>query len=436
MSASEAQAASAARSSSPASPPPASHVGGLPDWVIVAALGMLTGLQPVTTDLYLPALPQMQQALGLTTAAAQWTLSVLILSFGIGQLVWGPISDRFGRRPVLRWGLGLYVVSSLAATLANDLPVMLLARVVQGVGLSASVMCGRAMIRDLYAPEQGARMMARGMSGLGVIALLGPILGGLTATYLGWRATMSVLAIFGGVILVFVWLKLPETLPPARRQAHLHWGAMARNWWGIAQHPTFRAHTLLTSSTYGGLYAYLALSSFVFINVLGTSRTLFGVAMASISLSYLGGTILCRHWLPTHGLTGTVRLAGWCSLTGGLLLVIISGWQWLMGHHVPAWTLLPGMWVYAFAHATHQSCGQTGVVSAFPTRAGAASALSGFLLSVTAFVIGTLLSLWTALPGWADTIHPMTLSMGLGGAITAWIALGRVQRHGLSTDDA
>ena len=113
----------------------ASHLGGLPDWVIVVALGMLTGLQPVTTDLYLPALPQMQQALGLTTAAAQWTLSVLILSFGIGQLVWGPISDRFGRRPVLRWGLGLYVVSSLAATLANDLPVMLLARVVQGVGL-------------------------------------------------------------------------------------------------------------------------------------------------------------------------------------------------------------------------------------------------------------------------------------------------------------
>ncbi len=436
MSAPEAQAASTAHSPAPASPPPASHVGGLPDWVIVVALGMLTGLQPVTTDLYLPALPQMQQALGLTTAAAQWTLSVLILSFGIGQLVWGPISDRFGRRPVLRWGLGLYVVSSLAATLANDLPVMLLARVVQGVGLSASVMCGRAMIRDLYAPEQGARMMARGMSGLGVIALLGPILGGLTATYLGWRATMSVLAIFGSVILVFVWAKLPETLPPARRQAHLHWGAMVRNWWSIAQHPTFRAHTLLTSSTYGGLYAYLALSSFVFINVLGTSRALFGVSMASISLAYLGGTILCRHWLPTHGLTGTVRLAGWCSLTGGLLLVAISGWQWLMGHNLPAWTLLPGMWIYAFAHATHQSCGQTGVVSAFPTRAGAASALSGFLLSATAFVIGTLLSLWTALPGWADTIHPMTLSMGLGGAITAWIALGRVQRDGISTEDA
>lgn len=402
----------------------------LPDWIVVAALGMLTGLQPVTTDLYLPALPQMQVALGLSLSSAQWTLSVLILAFGIGQLVWGPISDRVGRRPVLRWGLSLYVLASVAAMLAQDLPVMIAARIAQGMGLSASVMCGRAMIRDLYVPEDGARMMARGMSGLGVIALLGPILGGLTATYLGWRATMSILAIFGTTILVFVWLKLPETLPASRRQASLHWGEMARNWWDIAQHPTFRAHTLLTSSTYGGLYTYLALSSFVFINVLGVSRTLYGLTMASISLAYLGGTIACRRLLPTHGLTGTVKLAGWCSLTGGLMLVSISLAQWVMGHPPAAWTLLPGMWVYAFAHATHQSCGQTGVVSAFPTRAGAASSLSGFILSAMAFLIGMLLSMWTALPGWAATIHPLTLSMGLGGAITAWVALGRVQRDG------
>lgn len=402
----------------------------LPDWIVIAALGMLTGLQPVTTDLYLPALPQMQVALGLSLSSAQWTLSVLILAFGIGQLLWGPISDRVGRRPVLRWGLSLYVLASVAAMLAQDLPVMIAARIVQGVGLSASVMCGRAMIRDLYVPEDGARMMARGMSGLGVIALLGPILGGLTATYLGWRATMSILAIFGAFILGFVWLKLPETLPASRRQTRLHWGEMARNWWDIAQHPTFRAHTLLTSSTYGGLYAYLALSSFVFINVLGVSRTLYGLTMASISLAYLMGTIACRRLLPTHGLTGTVRLAGWCSLTGGLMLAAMSVAQWLMGHPPSPWALLPGMWLYAFAHATHQSCGQTGVVSAFPTRAGAASSLSGFILSAMAFLIGTLLSMWTAVPGWADTIHPLTLSMGLGGAITAWVALGRVQRDG------
>jgi DHA1 family bicyclomycin/chloramphenicol resistance-like MFS transporter len=399
-------------------------------WVIVLALSLLTGLQPITTDLYLPALPQMQRALGLSASSAQWTLSVLILAFGFGQLVWGPVADRFGRRPVLRWGLGFYVLASLLTVVANDLALMIIARAAQGASLSAAVVCGRAMIRDLYVPEEGARMMARGMSGLGIIALGGPILGGLTATHVGWRATMGLLAIAGTLTWLFVWTRLPETLPGERRQTHLNWPAMARSWWQISRHPTFRAHALLTSSTYGGLFVYLALSAFVFIDVLGTDRTVFGACMATLSLSYLMGTFFCRRWLPRHGLTGTVRLAGWCSLAGGVALAAVSALQLRMGTVPPAWSLLPGMWLYAFAHGIHQPCGQTGVVSAFPTQAGAASALSGFVLSSIAFIVGAIMSWWTSLPAWAGTIHPMTLGMGLGGAVTAWVALGRVQRDG------
>ncbi|HEX5355927.1 MAG TPA: multidrug effflux MFS transporter [Aquabacterium sp.] len=409
------------------------HTGAdrtLPAWVVITALSLLTGLQPITTDLYLPALPQMQRELGLDPSHVQWTLSAMILAFGFGQLIWGPISDRFGRRPVLRWGLGFYVLASGLTMVAHDLSMMILARVAQGASLSAAVMCGRAMIRDLYVPEQGARMMAKGMSGLGVLALAGPILGGLTATHFGWRATMGLLGLFGLATWAFIWTRLPETLPDERRQHHLHWGTMARNWWQISKHPTFRAHAMLTSSTYGGLFVYLALSSFVFIDVLGTSRTVYGLGMSTLSLSYLMGTFLCRRLLPRRGLVGTVRMAGWCSLAGGTALVLVSVAQWLGDWHVPAWSLLPGMWLYAFAHGIHQPCGQTGVVSAFPTQAGAASALSGFVLSSIAFMIGAFMSWWTSLPAWAGTIHPMTLGMGIGGALTAWVALGRVQRDG------
>jgi len=183
-----------ASESSPASPASAQH-DTVPAWVVVMALSLLTGLQPIATDLYLPALPQMQRDLGLSAPEVQWTLSAMILAFGIGQLIWGPISDRFGRRPVLRWGLGFFVLASVMTTLAQDLHMMILARVAQGASLSAAVMCGRAMVRDLYPPEQGARMMAKGMSGLGVLALGGPILGGLSATYSGWRATMGVIGL-------------------------------------------------------------------------------------------------------------------------------------------------------------------------------------------------------------------------------------------------
>lgn len=409
----------------------AAHHIGIPAWIVVTALGLLTGLQPLTTDLYLPALPLMQQGLGLSPASAQWTLSVLILAFGIGQLVWGPISDRFGRQPVLRWGLGLYTLASIGAVMANSLETMLLARVGQGISLSAAVVCGRAMVRDLYAPEEGARAMAKGMTGLGVLALLGPVLGGISASIGGWRSSMALLVGFGALIWIFVWKLLPETLPDERRQRRLDWASMLRQWASISRHPTFRAHAMLTSLTYAGLYVCLALSPFVFIKMMHMSSTSFGASMATLSLAYLLGTLFCRRWLERLGLLGTVRLAGWCSLAGGLCMALVSVWQASGLSDVHPAALFPGLWLYTFAHGIHQPCGQTGVVSAFPTQAGAASALSGFVLSCTAFLVGAALSWWTALPSWADTIHPMTLGMAIGGVLTAFTALHRVQKHGL-----
>lgn len=402
----------------------------LPTWVVVMAVALLTGLQPLTTDMYLPALPQMQQGLQLTPAQAQATLSGLILSFGMGQLIWGPISDRWGRKVVLRSGLTLFVLASLLTVVAQDGHTLVLARVAQGACLSATVMCGRAMIRDLFQPEEGARIMARGMTGLGALALIGPITGGLTATWLGWRATMGSLAICALLILLFVWLFLPETLPPHRRQTRLDWGHLLSQWVEIARHPTFRAHTLLTSSTYGGLFVYLALSSFAFINILHCSKAVYGVYMSTLSLSYLVGTFFCRKWLPTHGLIGTVSLAGRFSLAGGLYMAAVSLYSMLFDMPA-AWALLPGMWLYAFAHGIHQPCGQTGVVSAFPQQAGAASALSGFVLASVAFLVGLVLSLLTGLPALTHSIHPMNLGMTLGGMSTAWVAFTLVRQHGL-----
>lgn len=413
---------------SPTHPP--STAEPLREWVVVIALGLLLGLQPVTTDLYLPALPQLKHELGLTPSATQWTLSVVILAFGFGQLIWGSIADRHGRQPVLRWGLSLYVLASLVAVLARDLGVLVAARAAQGAMLSAAVVCGRATIRDLYAPEHGARVMAHASTGIGLVALAGPIIGGLTATYLGWRATLGVLMLAGLGTLAYVWLLLPETLPMARRQSVRSWAEMLSDWRQILRHPTFRAHAMLTSSTYGGLYVYLALSAFVFIEIHGVQRTHYGLVMAAISLAYLIGTVFCRRTLPHRGLIGTVRIGAWASLCGGLLMVAVSLAQVFSQHLPPAWTLLPGMCVYAFGHGIHQPCGQTGVVASFPTRAGAASALSGFVLAFSAFLIGAVVAWWSSLHGWAGTIHPMTLGMGLGGICTAWLGLGRVQRDG------
>jgi DHA1 family bicyclomycin/chloramphenicol resistance-like MFS transporter len=400
--------------------------------VIVVALSLLLGLQPITTDLYLPALPQMQRALGVSPSAAQLTLSVLVLAFGIGQLVWGPVADRVGRRPVLRWGLSLFVLASGMTFIADSLGLMLAARAAQGACLSAAVVCGRAMIRDLYAPVDGARMMAHGMGGLGLIALAGPVSGGFLATQWGWRYALAAVGVFGTMALLFVVWRLPETLPWDRRTRSLRPMTLLRDWWHIAQHPTFRAHAMLTSATFGGLYVCLAGGPFVFIDLLGCSRQAFGFVMASWSVSYLLGVVLCRRLLVSRGLVGSVRVAGLLTLTGGIWMAGVSAYTVLTSTTPSVGWILPGLWVYCCAHGIHQPCGQTGVVASFPRHAGAASALSGFVLATIAFGVGAVLAAAMKLPLWVDTIYPMTLGLSVGAACTAWVALHLVQRDGLA----
>ena len=141
-------------------------------------LALLMALQPATTDIYLPALPQLTQALQAPMVLAQMTMSVLILAFGCGQMVWGPVADRFGRRPVLVGTLLAYALASLGGAMAGSIEQLVAWRAVQGFAMAGSVVCSRAMVRDLYPPAEGAQVMALALSGLGVVAILGPALGG------------------------------------------------------------------------------------------------------------------------------------------------------------------------------------------------------------------------------------------------------------------
>ena len=138
--------------------------------ITILVLALLLSIQPVTTDLYLPALPTLTYALGASVTQGQLTLSALLLAFGCSQLFWGPLSDRWGRRPILLAGLLLYTLASIGNTLAASMDLLILWRTLQGVAMGAVVMCGRAIVRDLYTPVAGARAMSKALTGLGVVA--------------------------------------------------------------------------------------------------------------------------------------------------------------------------------------------------------------------------------------------------------------------------
>lgn len=403
----------------PVSPPAASRPA-VSAGVVAIALALLLGLQPVTTDLYLPALPRLTRAFGATTAQSQLTMSALILAFGIGQLFWGPVADRFGRRPVLLLSLSLYTLASAGGAAAPAMEWLILWRTLQGAALAAAVVCARAMVRDLYEPHEGAHVMSKGMSGLGLIAISSPILGGALAATLGWRAPLGAVAAIGAIALAFVALRLPESL--AQRNPHaLRLGPLAASVREVLAHRTFRAWSALVASTYGGLFAILALSSFVYIEVLGLTPGQYGIALASGSVAYLLGTFFCRRWLLRHGLDGAVRRGAGFSLAGGLSMagLALAGVQ-------EVWAVLLPQWLYSFGHGIHQPCGQAGAVGPFPRSAGVASALNGFLLAATAFAVG----LWVghAMNG---TTRPLGLAVGLFGIATAVVGWTLVQRHGV-----
>jgi MFS transporter, DHA1 family, multidrug resistance protein len=386
---------------------------------VVVLLTLLLGIQPVTTDLYLPALPTLQAELGTSIAAAQFTLSALIISFGVSQLVCGPLADRFGRRPVLLFGLALYTVASLAGAASASIATLIAWRALQGTAMAAAVTCGRSIVRDLYEPSTGARMMSRALTGLGVIAVFAPLVGGLVVEAFGWHATLLTLAMFGAVSIAFVALRFDETVPRPDRDATRP-AAITRNWAEVCADPTFRAWALLGACTFGGLFAMLAGSSFVFIGIFGVGRFEYGVILASISLAYIGGTFWCRHLLRRHGLRGAVKRGAIFSLAGGSGMALLS----LAGVH-EVWAILLPQYLYAIGHGVHQPCGQAGAVGPFPEKAGTAASLSGFAMTLTALGVG----LWLGLT-LTTSVYPLTLCIGAFGVALAWVAWTLVQRHG------
>lgn len=382
-------------------------------------LAMLMGLQPITTDLMLPALPALAADLHAGMAPVQLTMSALILAFGLAQLVWGPVADKVGRRPVLLWGLALYTAASLGAALAGQVAAVVAWRALQGAAMSAVVVCARAMVRDLYQPQQGAMVMARALTGLGLVAIASPLVAGLLVSAWGWRAAVAAMALAGAASGLFVALRLPETAPQ-RRPESTAFGPLTQQLGRTLRHPGFRAWALLVGCSYGGIYIFLAASGFALIGVLGMAPSHAGAVMSTCSLAYVSGTLLCRRWIPQLGLVGAVNRAAWLSAAAALGMAALA-----LSDVRSVWAMMVPVWLFALGHGVHNPCGQTGAVAPFPRAAGLASALAGFVTALVAFAIG--LWLGRALDG---TLRPLALGMGSAAGLTVLVARTLVRRHG------
>lgn len=395
--------------------------------LVVLTLSLLLGLQPIATDLYLPALPALTAGFGAAMSQAQLTLTALLLAFGASQMFWGPLSDRFGRRPILLVGMSAFVVASVGSTFSPSIEQLIVWRAVQGAAMGAGVMCARAIVRDLYQPTEGARMMSKGLTGLGVIACASAPLGGLLSDLVGWRLSLMAVAVFGAITLGLIAWRFEETLA-AKNPRALQPAMLLGTWVQIARHPTFWAFALLSATSYCGLFTFLAASPFVFIQVLGLSKTGYGLMMTTMSLSYIAGTFICRRLLVAFGVRRTVALAAVLTLAGGTSMGILA----LMGVQ-SAWAIMLPFYLFMMGHGVHQPCGQSGAVGPFPLAAGAASALAGFIMMIAAFLVGGWLGKsLAAIQAGNGTVLPLTNGIWFWSVLIALTAWTLVQRFGES----
>lgn len=370
-------------------------------------------MQPLSTDLYLASLPGLATSFAVPPSTVQLTLSLFVIGFGSAQLVIGPLSDRFGRRPVLLGGLSLYVLASVLCAIAPSITVLIAARFLQSIGCCSAVMIARAIVRDAYAPEDSVRVIARASSWLSLAPLLGPILGSYLQVAFGWRAAFYALMLLStGILLLTLW-RLPETNEHRNPQATNPAG-LAAAWRIVLGSREFWAYALPAALSYGALFAFISGSSVVLIRVLGVPTEWFGYCFAVGVSGYLSGTLVCRRLLPRLGMQRTFRLGSALSLASAslFLVAIMAGLShWLL--------VVLAMFLTLGAHGINFPIGQSGAVSPFPRNAGTAAGLMGALSMAVAFFVGTVVG-----STYDGTLVPLGLvSLALGLAVFASVRL-------------
>lgn len=363
-------------------------------------LSALMAFASISTDMYLPALPALGMALHTSPGRVQMTLSAFLVGFSLGQLLWGPLSDRYGRRGPIAVGVVLFIVGSAGCALSGTVWQMVGWRVVQAVGACAGPVLARAMVRDLYARERSAQMLSTLMLVMGVAPLLGPILGGQLLALGSWQVIFWVLAGMGVLALAGL-LALPETLPRQRRTSQRIAGALA-GYVVLARHRRLLGYAVAGGFFYGGIYAYLAGTPFAYIEVYHVPPQAYGLLFGLNITGMMATNLVNSRLVMRLGTDRLLRIGTLGAALSGLALAMDArfGWGGLVGLVVPLFCYV-SMLGFVVANSV------AGALAAFPHKAGAASALVGAMHYGSGIVTA-------ALVGWFADGTPWTMGWIIG----------------------
>lgn len=367
---------------------------------LTVILGVLAAFGPLSIDMYLPGLPSIAQEFGTETAAAQQTLSIFFVGLALGQVLYGPLADRLGRRQPLLFGCAMYALASVGCALTTSIPSLMALRFLQALGGSAGVVIGRSVVRDLFDPRESARMFSFLVLVMGIAPITAPLIGGQLLVAFGWRAIFLTLGVFGLLCLAMVWFWLEESLPVERRVRE-GMGAAVRTYGRLLVDGRFMGFALAGGLASAAMFAYISGSPFVFIELNGVPPQFFGFLFGMNALGLIAASQLNRVLLERY--TSLQLLTVALAVTAGSALLLLAITAAGLGGFVGMLVLLfvciastgmvgPNATALAMAPYGRQAGSASAVLGATQFMAGAlAGALVGILANGTALpMVGTI----------------------------------------------
>lgn len=333
-------------------------------------LSVLMGFASISTDMYLPAMPVMSRALHAAGGMIELTVSGYLIGFSAGQLLWGPVSDRFGRRPAIAVGLVLFIIGAAGCALSVNIQMMIAWRIVQAVGASSCVSLARAMVRDLYAGDKAAQMLSVLITVMAIAPLIGPFIGGQIILYSSWQSIFWTLVCIGGLTLAGLFT-IPETLPPERRNPEAL-NKAAVNYLQLLRSKRIIAYAGSGAFLTSGVFAYVAGSPVVYINYFGVPEAYYGFFFGSVIIGIMLVNIVNSRFVAAYGYDRMLLTGSRAAMFSALLVAVVA-WSEFGG----LWILAALIFVFISTSGLIQANSLAGALADHPANAGAVSALVG-----------------------------------------------------------
>lgn len=363
-------------------------------WPLLALLMATTAIGPATLNMLLPALPHLVDALASDAATVQMTLSLYLIALACAQLLLGPLSDRFGRRPVLLAGLALNVAASLGAMTATSIGLLIGARMLQAIGASAGIVIGRAIIRDLFERERSAAMLGLVTTAMVVAPMVSPLIGGVLLTVFGWGAIFVFIALLSGIVFAWAFVVLPETHPPGDVHSG---GVLLKEWRELLRHRKLYGYVLCAAFASAPFFTAVGGAPYVVVSLMHRSPAEYGLWFALGSLGYMSGNFTVSRLSERLGVDALIAAGMAAEILGAAISALMVAYTWEWGPVI----IFGPQFLVSYGNGLVLPTAIAGAVSIRPQAAGSAAGLTGF----TQMALGA--------------VSTQTVSFALTGATTA-----------------